>query len=293
MNEITGVVAMIHGSASDLDDQSIRDYLGRIMRGRDPTAEQVDDLRRRYTAIGGPSHLLERTRGQVDAVASALGPSFKVLVGAKHSDPFIPSAVKELAQAGARRVIGVALAPHESRLTTGQYDDAGARAAAEAGVDWSMLRSWHLEPALISLWVDLLSEVLDTEKPGARILFTAHSVPRVPGDPYPQQVRQTAEAIAAALELQASDWTVVYQSVPPGADASGWLGPNLADSYPAGGRAVVAPIGFVSDHLEVLYDIDIQAREEAAAVGAELKRTRMPNDDPRLGDAVAAALASG
>lgn len=278
---------MVHGSASSLDDESIKAYLAQVMRGRVPTPEQVVDLQRRYTVIGGCGSLLDRSRRQVDAIGAALGPQFKVVLGAKHAAPSIPDAVHELARAGARRVLGVALAPHESRLTTGQYDDAGAKAAADVGVDWSMVRSWHLEPALLELWVDLLGEARRAS-PKAPVLFTAHSLPRTPGDPYPAQVMEMARRIAGAAALE--EWGLVFQSVPPGVDPAAWLGPNLADSYPSDGQVVVAPIGFVSDHLEVLYDIDIQARDEAAAVGTELTRTRLPNDDPRLAQAVAAAL---
>ena len=283
---------MIHGSASRLDDESIEAYLGRIMRGRAPTPEQIGDLRRRYELIGGPTHLLERSRQQIDAIASVLGPGFKVVLGAKHSPPFISDALRELADAGARRVVGVALAPHESRLTTGQYDDAGAKAAADIGIEWSMVRSWHLESELIALWADLVAAALPAEIPRPRILFSAHSVPAVRDDPYPGQVRETAEAVARAARLDSGEWEVVFQSVPPGVDASKWLGPNLADSYPSEGSVLIVPIGFVSDHLEVLYDIDVQARQEAAAVGAQVSRTRMPNGDPRLAQAVAAALAA-
>lgn len=290
MSELTGVVAMIHGSASDLDDESIRDYLERVMRGRTPSEEQIADLRRRYELIGGSTHLLERSRQQVDALAASLGAEFKVALGAKHSAPFIGDAVRELANTGVRSLRGVALAPHESRLTTGQYDEAGAKAAANVGLRWSMVRSWHTEPGLIALWAQLLSEALAGHGPRPSVLFSAHSLPLVPGDPYPRQVRDTAAAIAGAAGLPPAQWKVVFQSVPPGVDPSNWLGPNLAESYPTAERVVVAPIGFVSAHLEVLFDIDIQARDEAKAVGSELTRTRMPNEDPRLALAMASAI---
>ena len=290
MSDVTGVVAMVHGSASSLDEASLADYLGRIMRGRTPTAEQVADLRRRYELIGGTSHLLERSHRQVEALAEALGSSFRVTLGAKHSPPFIADSVAELADAGVRRVIGLGLAPHESLLTTGQYDEAGAKAAATAGVEWKMVRSWHLEPELIVLWSDLLRDavaVMADHPP--RLLFSAHSLPIRPGDPYPGQVVETAAAIGYAAKLAPGDWDVVYQSVPPGVDPSTWLGPNISDSY-AAPAVLVAPIGFVSDHLEVLYDLDVQAKDEAAAAGVELRRTGMPNDDPRLARAMAAAV---
>lgn len=289
MGEVTGVVAMVHGSAAGLDEESIADYLGRIMRGRTPTSEQVADLRRRYELIGGTDSLVARSRQQVDALAAALGPAFEVVLGAKHSSPFIADAVTALTRSGRKRVIGIALAPHESLLTTAQYDEAGAEAAGEADAEWKMVRRWHLEPELIMVWADLVREALPTDGP-RRVLFSAHSLPLRPGDPYPGLVTETGEAVAYALGLEPGEWQVVYQSVPPGVDPSAWLGPNLADSYPSEGRVVVAPIGFVSDHLEILYDLDVQARAEAGATGVELTRTRMPNDDPRLARAMAAAI---
>ena len=290
MGDVTGVVPMIHGSAAYLDDGSIADYLGRILRGRTPSAEQVADLRRRYELIGGTAHLLDRSAEQAGALAAVLGPAFKVVLGAKHSPPFIADAMRIVADAGARRVIGVALAPHESRLTTGQYDEAGAKAAADLGLEWSLVRSWHLEPELIAVWADLIAEAFAAETGRPRVLFSAHSLPGAQDDPYPRQVRETAEAVARAAGLELPEWDVVFQSVPPGVDRSTWLGPNLADSYPPEGRVLIAPIGFVSDHLEILYDLDIQARDEAAAAGAHLTRTRMPNADPRLARAIAAAV---
>lgn len=280
---------MVHGSASSLDEDSIADYLGRIMRGRTPTEEQIAALRHRYELIGGTATLLEHSRRQVDALAAALGPAFEVVLGAKHSNPWVADAVAALTESGRRRVIGIALAPHESFLTTTQYDEAGAKAAAGAGAEWTMVRRWHLEPDLIMVWADLVREALPLGEP-RRVLFSAHSLPIRPGDPYPGLVAETAEAIAFAVGLEPGEWQVAYQSVPPGVDPSTWLAPNLADSYPSTGRVLIAPIGFVSDHLEVLYDLDLLAKQEAAGVGVELTRTRMPNDDPRLARAMAAAI---
>lgn len=290
MAEPIGVVAMIHGSAASLDRDSIADYLRRVMRGRSPTPAQVGDLRRRYELVGGTAHLIERSRQQVERLATTLGSDFQVELGAKHSQPFIAEAVARLADRGMQRVIGIALAPHESLLTTREYDEAGAKAGADAGLRWKMVRSWHTEPDLVALWSDLVTEAMTTQSDGATVLFSAHSLPIRAGDPYLAQVAETAAAVAGEAGLGPEEWQLVFQSVPPGVDPSGWLGPNLAESYPAKGSAVVAPVGFVSDHLEVLFDIDLQAREEAAAAGVRLSRTRMPNDDPRLARAIASAI---
>lgn len=286
-------MVMVHGSAAGLDEGSLRDYLGRIMRGRTPTPEQVKDLRRRYEAIGGTANLLDRSREQAERLAVCLGSRHEVVLGAKHSPPFIADAVNQLAASGARRIVGIALAPHESLLTTGQYDEIGAKAAAEAGLDWSMVRSWHLQRELVALWAGLLTDGLRAAPERPLVLFSAHSLPFRPDDPYSTQVRETAEAVARAAGLGPDDWQVVFQSVPPGVDRSGWLGPNLNATFPRDGTVLVVPVGFVSDHLEILYDIDVQAREEAAAVGVEVIRTRMPNEDPRLARAMAAAVIAG
>jgi protoporphyrin/coproporphyrin ferrochelatase len=281
---------MVHGSADALDDEAIASYLARMMRGREPSAEQIADLRRRYEVVGGTGTLMQRGLRQVERLAEVLGPGYAVALGAKHSSPSIGEAVADVVAQGAKRVVGVALAPHESRLTTSQYDEAGASAAAGQGVAWVMVRSWHTAPALIELWAERVTAAMAGAREPVRVLFTAHSLPAIPGDPYPAQVTGTAKAVASAAGLRAGSWEVVYQSVPPSADPGAWLGPNLDDSFRSDERAVVVPIGFVSDHLEVRYDIDVQARERAQAVGAILVRAEMPNDEPRLARAIAAQI---
>lgn len=258
------------------------------MRGRPLSDEQVEDLRTRYRSIGGPGRLLEVSRRQVELLAEELGEQFAVTLGAKHSPPFISDAVSHLQERGATRVIGIALAPHESLLTTDQYDQAGRAAASEHQVAWEMVRSWHLQDPLIELWAERLAAVIKAE-PASTVLFSAHSLPKREGDPYPAQVKQTAEAVAAAAGV--TSWEIVFQSVPPQADRSAWLGPDLLEAVAgAAGRVVVVPIGFVSDHLEILFDVDQQAAAEATRAGVVLVRTPMPNDDRRLAAALAAAV---
>ena len=204
-----GVLVMAYGTPASPDD--IEAYYTHIRRGRPPTPEQLDDLRRRYDAIGGLSPMLERTRAQVAALQTVLGGGYHVVLGQKHAAPFIEDARVDL-QAGVDRIIGLVLAPHYSALSVGEYE---ARAAPDV-----MVRSWHLEESLVELLADRVRDAdvdSDTE-----VLFTAHSLPaRVleMGDRYPEQLRETAEAVAARAGVER--WRVAWQSA--GRTPEPWL----------------------------------------------------------------------
>lgn len=282
-----GVVLMAYGTPAGPDD--VEAYYTHIRRGRPPTPEQVDDLRRRYDAIGGVSPLAARTRAQAAALQAALDQRhpgrFVVALGNKHAAPFIEDAVAEVRAAGVTHAVGLVLAPHYSRLSVGDY---AARAEAAGGDDLAVrtVRSWHLQPGLIDLLAARTVAALESlggAAAGAQVLFTAHSLPErivAEHDPYPEQLRETAAAVAALAGVER--WRTAWQSA--GRTPDPWLGPDITDvirSLPAEGRTgvVVCPAGFVSDHLEVLYDIDVQAAEVAAGVGLPLVRTASLNDD--------------
>jgi ferrochelatase len=275
----TGVVLMAYGTPASPAD--VEAYYTHIRRGRPPTPEQLDDLRRRYDAIGGISPLLARTRAQVDGVQRQLGPDFVCVLGQKHAAPFIEDAVAEL-PGGVEQIVGLVLAPHFSALSVGEYHERAAKAAGERGAPYSGVDSWHLEPGLVSLLADRVRAALAAE-PGATVLFTAHSLPervRAMGDPYPEQVAATGAAVAGAVGLGEERWRVAWQSA--GRTPEPWLGPSLLDVIPtvATDAVLVCPVGFTSDHLEVLYDVDIEARAGAEAAGKRLARTPSLNDDP-------------
>lgn len=282
-----GVLVMAYGTPSSLDD--VGAYYTHIRRGRPPTDEQLADLVRRYEAIGGVSPLFQRTQAQVAGIASALGDDYVCELGQKHAAPFIEDAVGALLAAGARSIVGLVLAPHYSALSVGEYHQR-AVAAVNGAVPYAGAESWHVEPGFVSLLADRVKIALDRFAYGERVetLVTAHSLPsRVldMGDPYPSQLQATAEAVMAAAGVPAAGWRLAWQSA--GRTPEPWLGPDLLDvirSLEGGGfdGVVVCPAGFTSDHLEVLYDIDVDARRVAAEVGLRLERTESLNDDPAL-----------
>jgi ferrochelatase len=288
-----GVLLMAYGTPATPDD--VEAYYTHVRRGRPPTPEQLTDLQRRYGAIGGTSPLLARTQAQARGVQVALDGAgqFRVELGMKHAPPFIEDAVGRLVVAGCARAVGVVLAPHYSRLSVGEYE---ARADAAAGdlLDLAMVRSWHESPPYIDALTERVRAALASLPDPTEVVFTAHSLPtRIleDGDPYPDQLRATAEAVAARVGVER--WRVAWQSA--GRTPEPWIGPDLLqvlDELAATDvkGVLVCPAGFTSDHLEVLYDLDIEARAHAEKLGLAFARTASLNDDPRLCAAVAAAV---
>ena len=270
-----GVLVMAYGTPATPAD--IEAYYTHVRRGRPPAPEQLAELQGRYAAIGGTSPLLERTRAQAAGLAAALGDEWVVELGMKHAPPFIEDGMRALAEAGvdADRVVGLVLAPHYSRLSVGEY---AARATGARVVE-----SWHLAPGYVELLARFVDEVAT---PDSEVVFTAHSLPaRIldEGDPYPVQLRETAAAVAERAGV--SRWSVGWQSA--GRTPEPWIGPDILDvlrdrAARGAQHVVVCPAGFVSDHLEVLYDLDVEASALAGALGVGFARTGMPNDDPQF-----------
>ena len=284
----TGVALMAYGTPSGPAD--IARYYTDIRRGRAPTAEQLYDLRCRYDAIGGTSPLRQRTEAQAAGLAERLGSNYLISLGMKHSGPTIEAAVGQLQREGVRQVVGVILAPHFSALSVGEYL---SRARAAAGsTPFVPVHSWHLHPLLIETLAARVAEKLAEVSLDAIVVFTAHSLPsRIveSGDPYPSQVAATAHAVAGLLRLSRNRWRVAWQSA--GRTSEPWLGPDILDLIAAasdGGAIVVCPVGFVSDHLETLYDLDVQAAALASSSGVQFARTRALDVDvcPVLTDVV-------
>jgi ferrochelatase len=278
--------------------EEVEAYYTHIRRGRPPEPELVADLLARYEAIGGLSPLRRITEAQAAAIAGELGPGWTVALGNKHAAPFIEDGVAELADRGVDQVVGVVLAPHFSRGSVGEYAARLHEAAAGLGMAADVVPSWHDLPAWLDFQAAAVTDVLAGLPERTKVLFTAHSLPErvLVDDPYPDQLRASATAIAERAGLPRwAGWTLAWQSA--GRTADPWRGPDVLeviDDLAATGRAdgvLVCPQGFTADHLEVLYDLDVQARDHAADRGLAFGRTRSVNDDPAVLGALARRIA--
>ena len=301
-----GVLVMAYGTPASPAD--VEPYYTHIRRGRPPTPEQLDNLQRRYDALGGISTLAARTRDQLDRLTAALeerAPGrFLVTVGQKHAAPFIEDGVATLIEAGVTSIVGLVLAPHYSGFSVGQYHQRAGETAATAGVAFTGIERWHDEPAYRDFLGAAVRDALTGLPEKTRVYFTAHSLPErvLAGDPYPDELAASAEAVAVAagLDRSAGGWSMAWQSA--GATPEPWRGPDILEvirDVAASGEAdgiLVCPQGFVADHLEVAYDLDIEAQNVADEVGIAFARTRVLNDDPTvlaaLADKVIAASAA-
>jgi len=288
----TGVVLMTYGSPRDLDD--VGAYITRVRGGREPDAELLAEFRRRYTAIG-MSPLIEITRQQATALEEDLGADFRVGAGMRFSEPSIAETVTELVRRGADRLLGVILSPQYSPTLMGGY--ARALQNAAGGRPARTVEAWHLNPGFVDVLASRIRAALasypDRTRERVPVLLTAHSLPErvVEHEPdYVEQLQATAHAVAAAADLPAERWSFVYQSA--GHTPEEWLKPDMLDVLPvlaaAGHRdVVIAPVQFLADHLETLYDVDVAGSEQAAAAGF---RTFMRIDAPNAAPDFIAAL---
>lgn len=285
---------MAYGTPASRD--SIEEYYTHIRRGRPPTPEQLADLERRYDAIGGLSPLAARTAEQGRRLGAALEHTapgrFVVRLGNKHAPPFIEDAVADLAAAGCGSAVGLVLAPHYSRASVGDYAARAADAGDAHGIRVTAIRSWHVLPEYLSFTAGELGRALAGVPAGSHVLFSAHSLPEraLVDDPYPDQLREGAAAAAGQAGLGPDRWSIAWQSA--GRTPEPWRGPDLLDVIADRARrgdlgVVVCPHGFVADHLEVLYDVDVEARAAAGHAGIAFTRTRMLGDDPMVFDALA------
>jgi ferrochelatase len=294
----TGVLLMTYGSPASLERDDIRQYLARVRRGREPDPELVDEFTRRYRVIGG-SPLVEITRGQAAALAASLG--WPVEAGMRFSEPSILAGLRALAESGVTEVTGIILSPQYSPLLMSGYTlaiDEARAALGDASPEVAMAAAWHGEPAFVEALARRVSEALERLPSGERdavsVLMTAHSLPRRVAEQEPDylsQLRGTAEAVAASAGLSDREWSFCWQSA--GHEPGEWMKPDFADLMPeiaaAGGRSVlVAPVQFLADHLEILYDVDIGAREQAERYGLAFHRIESLNVDPGLVDALGA-----
>jgi ferrochelatase len=299
----TGILLMAYGTPATLED--VAPYYTHIRGGRPPAPEALENLRERYRKVGGRTPLLELTSsvaGQLQTRLEAANPGgYRVYIGMKHWHPFIGEVVPQIAADGVRDVIGIALAPHYSRYSLEGYRKYVNQALEQVDNPFTLhfVESWQAHPLFRKLIADRIREALEQFPAEARdqvtVLFSAHSLPekiRAAGDPYPEELRESAAGIAELLGL--ADHRFCYQSA--GMTGEPWLGPDILDYleelHAEGVRNVLsAPFGFVAEHLEVLWDIDTEAQEKAAELGMTLRRIRMPNADPEFVEVIAAVVA--
>ncbi len=308
-DRLIGVLVMSYGTPESMED--IEAYYTHIRRGHAPTPEQLAELKQRYEAIvGGVFPLRENTNRQVEglqAVLDRMKPGqYRCYQGLKHARPYIEDGVEEMAKDGITEAVGIVLAPHYSVMSVGTYIKRAQEKAEEAGIRMSFVEEYHLHPKLIATLADRLVAGLrkfgtDVEPAAVKVLFSAHSLPErilEMGDPYVKQLMATSAAVAEAAGV--TNWEFTWQSA--GRTREPWLGPDILETMERlqteGVQQVLsAPIGFVSDHLEVLYDLDIEAKAFAAKLGMHLERIEMLNTDPfymeTLAESVEAAVENG
>ncbi|MFN8471001.1 MAG: ferrochelatase [Anaerolineae bacterium] len=288
-----GVLVLAYGGPNNLDE--IEPYLLDVRGGRPTSPELVAEIREHYRLIGGRSPILELTQAQAGALEVALnntgdGRTYRTYIGMRHWHPYIKQAVEQITADGIRRVIAIALAPHYSRMSIGAYIKKVEEARAETGADFDItyIESYHLHPLYLQALAERVEDARQRFPSNVRatvpVIFTAHSLPErilQAQDPYPTQLMETAQAVADLVSPVS--WRFAYQSA--GRSAEPWLGPDageviqeLADDGEK--NVLIAPVGFVSDHVEILYDIDVEFQQQAEALGMRLERTISLNDNP-------------
>ena len=287
--EGVAVLLLAYGGPGSLDD--VEPYLQDVRGGRPTAPDLVAEIKGRYARIGGRSPILERTEAQAQALGRALGPAWPVYVGMRHWHPFIGETVERMVACGERRVVAIVLAPHYSALSVGAYEKR-LLDAARGRLDLALVRSWGDHPKFLEAVAERVRQALQRfPAPGAvQVLFTAHSLPErilAAGDPYADELQASAAQVARLAGV--GEWRFAYQSA--GATPEPWLGPEagavMTELAATRKNFLIVPIGFVSDHVEVLYDVDVAYRGLAERLGVRLERTDSLNDDPLLVAALA------
>jgi ferrochelatase len=298
-----GLLVMAYGTPYKEED--LERYYTHIRRGHKPSPEMLQELKERYDAIGGISPLAKITLEQAESLEKRLNEiqdeiEFKMYLGLKHIDPFVEDAVQQMHRDGIEEAVSIVLAPHFSTFSVKSYN---GRAKAEAeklgGPKIHAIESWYTEPKFIDYWVEKIKEIYaqmsEEEREKAVLIVSAHSLPEkiiAAGDPYPQQLQETADLIAEKAGIK--HYTIGWQSA--GNTPEPWLGPDVQDltrelhEQKGYTSFVYAPVGFVSDHLEVLYDNDIECKNVTDEIGANYYRPEMPNANPRFIDALATVV---
>ncbi|HET6622925.1 MAG TPA: ferrochelatase [Gaiellaceae bacterium] len=287
-----GVLVMAYGGPASLDE--LPGYLADIRSGRTTSRDVLEEVTESYRAIGGRSPLLDATRVQVDAVARQLGDGFRCYLGMRHWSPWIEEVVGEMLEDGVTHAVGVVLAPQFSAMSVARYEQkiADGLELYRGQMELAHVRSYHDHPGLIDAFAGRVAEGLarwpEEERDRVHVVFSAHSLPErvlAGGDPYDAQCRETARLVGERAGLPPERWSWSYQSA--GRTPEPWAGPDLGEHLEElaerGVRDVVSvPVGFVSDHVELLFDVDVRAQGVAKRIGVRLERPPALNDDPRF-----------
>lgn len=282
----TAVLLLAHGTPDNVSE--IPEYLRNVTGGRPIPDSVIEEVAHRYGLIGR-SPLTEITMRQAQLLSAAL--SMPVYVGMRNWKPYISDTVRALRADGVAHVVTLCLAPQNSRTSVGLYRNAAFKEAAGMAIDF--IDSWHDHPRLIEAFAERLGTALAKAGRGTHVIFTAHSVPSrtiTDGDPYEQQARETAALVASEAGLPDSQWAFAFQS--QGMSGGPWIGPTVEETLQAlrnegCPRVLIQPVGFVCDHVEVLYDIDIGFRDYASQIGLETSRTESLNDSSTFISALA------
>ncbi len=286
-----GVLVMAYGGPNALDE--VEPYLMDVRGGRLTAPEIIHEVRERYRAIGGRSPILERTQAQAAALAAALnhnGQTFKTFVGMRHWHPYIKDALAEMATAGITRAVGLVMAPHYSHMSIGAYFKKVEE--AQSPVEIARIERWPLLPGYLDALADRVRAALEkipTEvRAEAPIIFTAHSLPQQIlewADPYPDELRATVAAVMERLGPHPHMFAFQSAAMTPDGAQRTWLGPDAGEVIARLAReghqhVLIAPIGFVCEHVEILYDVDIVFKRQAESLGVRLERIEMLNTAP-------------
>ena len=295
------VALLVMAYGTPYKEEDIEPFYTHIRHGRKPSAEALEDLVQRYRSIGGISPLADITKKQAEAIADHLNAGqdkyeFKLYLGLRHIDPFIEEVVQEMAKDGVTQAVSLVLAPHYSTYSVKSYNNRAKEEADKYGIELRSVVDWYSEPGFIQYWAEEISKIYegmsDLTREKAVLIFSAHSLPiRVltEDDPYQAQLAETARLIAEATGIET--YEIGWQS--EGNTPDLWLGPDVQDltrtlyeekKYQA---FVYAPVGFVSDHLEILYDNDYECKLVCDQLGAVYYRPKMPNIDPTFIGALA------
>lgn len=304
MKEVRGLLVMAYGTPYKEED--IERYYTHIRHGRKPSQEHLDDLTERYRAIGGISPLAKMTEAQAHALCARLNEvqdevEYKVFIGLKHIEPFVEDAVEAMVKEGITEAVSIVLAPHFSTFSIKSYNGRAKEAAEKLGgtLNITSVEAWYDEPKFIEFWKDAvngeLAKMIEEERANACLIVSNHSLPekiKLAGDPYEEQLVETARLIEEASDIVNVEvgWQSAGQTPEP------WLGPDVQDLTKElfeqkGYKAFIyTPVGFVTEHLEVLYDNDIECKVVCDEIGASYYRPTMPNTHPLFIDAMVDAI---